>query len=229
MAQALRWLAGFVWNNPRLSLGIAVGLWLAFAVRRWRRGKAELSAEQARKAAEQAHEAAQEELRTLRDFVGQLKAEIERNGGTVPKPHGRRPAVTPPPLPKTPHVARRTPAKTPGPKAGSSALKTSAAPAPAPVSTTGQKEAAAGTAEADSSARQEPTLTPSSAQFLDGIAEPTPQPAEAAAGGVAAAGAAAAEAEPGEGGGGPERTTSLSPFLQVPGIGKKKKGKKRAD
>ena len=219
MAQALRWLAGFVWNNPRLSLGIAVGLWLAFAVRRWRRGKAELSKD--------------EQLRTLKDHVRQLEKKIKDMGGAVPKP-----PVTPPALPqktpgattarRAPHVARRTPAKTPF-KAGS-VLKTSATPAPAPAPTTAGAGAAAGTAEADSSARQEPTLTPSSAQFLDGIAESTtPQPAEAAAGGVAAAGAAAAAAEPGEGGGGPERTTSLSPFLQVPGIGKKKKGKKRAD
>ena len=218
MAQALRWLAGFVWNNPRLSLGIAVGLWLAFAVRRWRRGKAELSKD--------------EQLRTLKDHVRQLEKKIKDMGGAVPKP-----PVTPPALPqktpgattarRAPHAARRTPAKTPF-KAGS-VLKTSATPAPAPAPTTAGAGAAAGTVEADSSARQEPTLTPSSAQFLDGIAESTPQPAEAAAGGVAAAGAAAAAAEPGEGGGGPERTTSLSPFLQVPGIGKKKKGKKRAD
>ena len=218
MAQALRWLAGFVWNNPRLSLGIAVGLWLAFAVRRWRHGKAELSKD--------------EQLRTLKDHVRQLEKKIKDMGGAVPKP-----PVTPPALPqktpgattarRAPHAARRTPAKTPF-KAGS-VLKTSATPAPAPAAPT-TAGAAAGTAEADSSARQEPTLTPSSAQFLDGIAESTtPQPAEAAAGGVAAAGAAAAAAEPGEGGGGPERTTSLSPFLQVPGIGKKKKGKKRAD
>ena len=217
MAQALRWLAGFVWNNPRLSLGIAVGLWLAFAVRRWRHGKAELSKD--------------EQLRTLKDHVRQLEKKIKDMGGAVPKP-----PVTPPALPqktpgattarRAPHAARRTPAKTPF-KAGS-VLKTSATPAPAPSPTTAG--AAAGTSETDSSARQEPTLTPSSAQFLAGIAESTtPQPAEAAAGGVAAAGAAAAAAEPGEGGGGPERTTSLSPFLQVPGIGKKKKGKKRAD
>ena len=219
MAQALRWLAGFVWNNPRLSLGIAVGLWLAFAVRRWRRGKAELSKD--------------EQLRTLKDHVRQLEKKIKDMGGAVPKP-----PVTPPALPqktpgattarRAPHAARRTPAKTPF-KAGS-VLKTSATPAPAPAPETSGAGAAAGTVEADSSARQEPTLTPSSAQFLAGIAESTtPQPAEAAAGGVAAAGAAAAAAEPGEGGGGPERTTSLSPFLQVPGIGKKKKGKKRAD
>ena len=217
MAQALRWLAGFVWNNPRLSLGIAVGLWLAFAVRRWRHGKAELSKD--------------EQLRTLKDHVRQLEKKIKDMGGAVPKP-----PVTPPALPqktpgattarRAPHAARRTPAKTPF-KAGS-VLKTSATPAPAPAPTTAGAGAAAGTAEADSSARQEPTLTPSTAQFLAGIAESTtPQPAEAAAGGVAAAGAAAAE--PGEGGGGPERTTSLSPYLQVPGIGKKKKGNKRAD
>jgi len=62
-AQAIRWVGSFVWNNPRLSLAICLGIWLFFAYRK-------------RSSTNQAH-TAEKTIADLKSQLLQVQTELE--------------------------------------------------------------------------------------------------------------------------------------------------------